>query len=84
MESLEKQNQPAKRKLLNYGWVFLSLLLFIFAIDLLTVAIGKINSGLALEILQATKNPFISLFIGGILIYTLIKTIWEELTQYKK
>jgi hypothetical protein len=27
---------------------------------------------------------FISLFIGGILIYTLIKTIWEELTQYKK
>jgi sodium-dependent phosphate cotransporter len=52
MESLEKQNQPAKRKLLNYGWVFLSLLLFIFAIDLLTVAIGKINSGLALEILQ--------------------------------
>lgn len=25
----------------------------------------------------------ISLFIGGILVYTLIKTIWEELTQYK-
>ena len=67
MESLEKQNLPAKRKLLNYGWVFLSLLLFIFAIDLLTVAIGKINSGLALEILQATKNPFISLFIGLLL-----------------
>jgi sodium-dependent phosphate cotransporter len=67
MESLEKQNQPTKRKLLNYGWVFLSLLLFIFAIDLLTVAIGKINSGLALEILHATKNPFISLFIGLLL-----------------
>jgi sodium-dependent phosphate cotransporter len=67
MESLEKQNLPAKRKLLNYGWVFLSLLLFIFAIDLLTVAIGKVNNGLALEILQATKNPFISLFIGLLL-----------------
>jgi sodium-dependent phosphate cotransporter len=73
MESLEKQNQPAKRKLLNYGWVFLSLLLFIFAIDLLTVAIGKINSGLALEILQATKNPFISLFIG-LLVTALIQS----------
>jgi sodium-dependent phosphate cotransporter len=73
MESLEKQNQPAKRKLLNYGWIFLSLLLFIFAIDLLTVAIGKINSGLALEILQATKNPFISLFIG-LLVTALIQS----------
>jgi sodium-dependent phosphate cotransporter len=73
MESLEKQNQPAKRKLLNYGWVFLSLLLFIFDIDLLTVAIGKINSGLALEILQATKNPFISLFIG-LLVTALIQS----------
>ena len=73
MESLEKQNKPAKRKLLNYGWVFLSLLLFIFAIDLLTVAIGKINSGLALEILQATKNPFISLFIG-LLVTALIQS----------
>jgi sodium-dependent phosphate cotransporter len=73
MESLEKQNQPAKRKLLNYGWVFLSLLLFIFAIDLLTVAIGKVNGGLALEILQATKNPFISLFIG-LLVTALIQS----------
>jgi hypothetical protein len=26
---------------------------------------------------------FIALFIGGILIYTLAKTIWQELTQYK-
>jgi len=23
------------------------------------------------------------LFIGSILVYTLVKTIWEELTQYK-
>jgi hypothetical protein len=27
---------------------------------------------------------FIALFIGGILIYTLAKTILQELTQYKK
>jgi hypothetical protein len=25
----------------------------------------------------------ISLFIGSILLYTLAKTIWQELTQYK-
>jgi hypothetical protein len=27
---------------------------------------------------------FIALFIGGILVYTLALTIWQELTQYKK
>jgi sodium-dependent phosphate cotransporter len=58
---------------LRYGQVFLALLLFIFAIDLLTVAVGRINSGLALEILQATKNPFISLFIG-LLVTALIQS----------
>jgi hypothetical protein len=26
----------------------------------------------------------ISLFIGGILVYTLALTIWQELTNYKK
>jgi hypothetical protein len=31
-----------------------------------------------------TLFELISLFIGGILVYTLIKTIWQELTQYKK
>jgi sodium-dependent phosphate cotransporter len=67
MESLENPNRLPKRTFLNYAWVILSLLLFIFAIDLLTVSIGKVNSGLALEILQATKNPFISLFIGLLL-----------------
>jgi hypothetical protein len=33
---------------------------------------------------HVTLFELIALFIGGILIYTLIKTIWEELTQYKK
>jgi hypothetical protein len=27
---------------------------------------------------------FITLFIGGILLYTLAKTVWQELTNYKK
>lgn len=30
-----------------------------------------------------TLFELISLFIGGILVYTLIKTILQELTQYK-
>jgi hypothetical protein len=30
-----------------------------------------------------TLFELISLFIGSILVYTLLKTIWQELTQYK-
>jgi len=30
-----------------------------------------------------TVFELITLFIGGILVYTLIKTIFEELTKYK-
>lgn len=32
---------------------------------------------------HVTLFELIALFIGGILIYTLAKTIWQELTQYK-
>jgi hypothetical protein len=31
-----------------------------------------------------TLFELISLFIGGILVYTLALTVWQELTQYKK
>jgi sodium-dependent phosphate cotransporter len=64
MENLEKQEGPAKGNFFQYAQVFFALLLFIFAIDLLTIGVGNINGGIALEILNATKNPFISLFIG--------------------
>lgn len=73
MESLEKQESPAKGNFFHYAQVFFALLLFIFAIDLLTVGIGNINGGIALEILNATKNPFISLFIG-LLVTALIQS----------
>ena len=73
MESLEERKPIGQRNTLRYFQVFLALLLFIFAIDLLTVAMGRINSGAALEILQATKNPFISLFIG-LLVTALIQS----------
>lgn len=32
---------------------------------------------------HVTLIELIALFIGGILVYTLLKTIWQELTQYK-
>lgn len=73
MEKLEKQESPTQSNFFQYLQVFLALLLFIFAIDLLTVGIGNINEGIALEILNATKNPFISLFIG-LLVTALIQS----------
>lgn len=51
-------------KVRNYLIVFFSLLLFIFAIDLLTVAMGSLNNEVARDFIQATRNPFISLFVG--------------------
>lgn len=44
--------------------MLLALLLFIFAIDLLTVAMSHLNNDVAESILLATRNPFVSLFIG--------------------
>lgn len=73
MEGLEEKSQRSSTAFLSYGQVFFALLLFIFAIDLLTVAVGNVNNGVALEFLQATKNPFISLFIG-LLVTALIQS----------
>lgn len=63
MEDTAKEKSLAS-KIRSYLIVLLSLLLFIFAIDLLTVAMGRLNSDAAQEIIQATRNPFISLFVG--------------------
>ena len=73
MKDLEEKNIRSSRLVLRYGQVFFALLLFIFAIDLLTVSVGNVNSGVALEFLQATNNPFISLFIG-LLVTALIQS----------
>lgn len=72
MEELLEE-KTTKSKIRNYLIVFLSLLLFIFAIDLLTVAMGKLNNDVAKEIIQATRNPFISLFVG-LLVTALIQS----------
>lgn len=60
-------------KVRSYLIVLFALLLFIFAIDLLTVAMGRLNSDLARDIIQATRNPFISLFVG-LLVTALIQS----------
>lgn len=41
-----------------------ALFLFIFALDMLTLSMTQLNSEFVTEILQATHNPFVSLFIG--------------------
>lgn len=63
MESLTLENNK-ENKAKSYIMMLLALLLFIFSIDLLTVAMSHLNSDLAENILLATRNPFISLFIG--------------------
>lgn len=73
MEPLEQEKPTSKNQYLSFFKVFLALLLFIFAIDLLTVAMGKLNSEVGQEILQVTSNPFISLFIG-LLVTALIQS----------
>ncbi|MCH7397403.1 Na/Pi symporter [Belliella sp. DSM 107340] len=41
-----------------------ALLVFMFSIDMLTVSMLQLNSEIARDILQATNNPFVGLFIG--------------------
>jgi sodium-dependent phosphate cotransporter len=63
MESLEPEKDKIN-KTKSYIMMLLALLLFIFAIDLLTVAMSHLNNDVAENILLATRNPFVSLFIG--------------------
>lgn len=61
---LYDQEKPVTNKTKSYFLMLLAILLFIFSIDLLTVAMGQLNNSVATDILRATKNPFVSLFIG--------------------
>ncbi|MEP0712215.1 Na/Pi symporter [Algoriphagus sp.] len=63
MESLELEKNKVK-KTKSYLLMLVALMLFIFSIDLLTVAMSHLNNEVAENILLATRNPFISLFIG--------------------
>jgi sodium-dependent phosphate cotransporter len=63
METLESEKKKTS-KIRSYIIMLLALLLFIFAIDLLTVAMSQLNNDVAEDILLATRNPFVSLFIG--------------------
>jgi len=72
MENLE-QKHTSTAKIKSYIRMLLALLLFIFAIDLLIVAMSHLNNNMAENILLATRNPFVSLFIG-LLITALIQS----------
>jgi len=56
--------KPVTNKTKSFILMLLAIILFIFSIDLLTVAMGQLNNSVASDILKATKNPFVSLFIG--------------------
>ena len=73
MENWDQPKPSSTPKAKNLILFFLGLLLFIFSIDLLTVAMAAINDTVAEEILQATRNPFVSLFIG-LLVTALIQS----------
>ncbi|MBN3581443.1 Na/Pi symporter [Algoriphagus aestuarii] len=61
---LNSQDKPEVNKTKSYLLMLLAIILFIFSIDLLTVAMGQLNNSVASDILKATRNPFVSLFIG--------------------
>jgi sodium-dependent phosphate cotransporter len=63
MNTIELQKKKHS-KIKSYFIMLLALSLFIFAIDLLTVAMSQLNNNIAEDILAATRNPFVSLFIG--------------------
>ncbi|SFU08461.1 solute carrier family 34 (sodium-dependent phosphate cotransporter) [Algoriphagus locisalis] len=63
MEGIEQEKDKVN-KTKSYLMMLLALMLFIFAIDLLTVAMSHLNNEVAENILLATRNPFVSLFIG--------------------
>ncbi|MDX5340840.1 MAG: Na/Pi symporter [Cyclobacteriaceae bacterium] len=73
MENWDQPKSSSAPKTKNLIIFFLGLLLFIFSIDLLTIAMAAINDSVAEEILQATQNPFVSLFIG-LLVTALIQS----------
>ncbi|SFG26329.1 solute carrier family 34 (sodium-dependent phosphate cotransporter) [Algoriphagus hitonicola] len=63
MESWEpeiKKRNQTKSYLVMVG----ALLLFILSIDMLVVSMGNLNDTVFRELLVATRNPFVSLFIG--------------------
>lgn len=63
MEPLEAEKGKINQAK-SYVLMFLALFLFIFALDMLTLSMSQLNNEFVEEILQATENPFVSLFIG--------------------
>ncbi len=55
---------PQKQKVFSFLQLLFALVLFILSIDLLTASMVEVNSELAKDIIQATNNPFVGLFVG--------------------
>lgn len=63
MTEIREVSSP-KHKVFIFLQMLIALVLFMFSIDLLTVSAIRLNNEFALELLQATNNPFIGLFVG--------------------
>jgi sodium-dependent phosphate cotransporter len=63
MTEIQEVSSPPKKKLI-FLKMFFALVLFMFSIDLLTVSTIRLNNEVAMDLFQATNNPFIGLFVG--------------------
>ena len=63
MTELINVSSPQK-KVFSFLQLVFALAVFMFSIDLLTVSMVRINSGLVKDLFLATNNPFVGLFVG--------------------
>lgn len=63
-EQLTQPQRPLWKNLRTAAYIFGTLLLFLFALDLMTSSLQHLGSNIAETILLATANPFNGLFIG--------------------
>ena len=72
MTELKEASQKSSKGLIIFQ-MLLAFVLFMFSIDLLTVAMVRMNNILAEDLFQATNNPFVGLFVG-LLITALVQS----------
>jgi sodium-dependent phosphate cotransporter len=59
------ESKPGLRETLRLiAFIFVALLLFVFALDLITASLHRLGADVVNTIIQATANPFTGLFIG--------------------
>jgi len=85
MEKVEATSKEITEMLFIFDFITDSFMDKKFLSELVTIKFTLIISKNLFNLIMQTISlfEFIALLFGGILIYTLAKTIWQELTQYK-